>query len=88
MSDFNPAEQFRKFHPEEAAELALQSESKWFRVSLEYTLSEMAFSGANAEELSGARRIINGLLQLSIVPLERPKYPPKHLTELGESESF
>lgn len=80
MADFNPQLSFQTFHKEETQELLRQREARWFTLSLNAALSQMAHSGAEAAELRGARRLIDALLNLPEKPGEARSYPKKELS--------
>lgn len=79
MTEFNPKQSFQTFHKEETQELLRQREARWFTLSLNAALSQMAHAGAEAAELRGARRLIDALLNLPDKPTEGRSYPVKEL---------
>lgn len=79
MADFSPKDAFTTFHKEESQELMRQREARWFTLSLNSALAQVAHSGAEAAELKGARRLIDSLLNLPDKASEARSYPIKEL---------
>ena len=86
MSDFSPKSQFILYHKEEAEALHQQSSERWFKISLNSALAQLAIHGASSDELKGARAFIDVLLNLPLTTkIER--LPIKTLEVLGTEPS-
>lgn len=85
--EFSVTDQFRNYQADSAELLLKQREQRWFVVSLDYALAHVASLGATKEELSGAKRLIQSLINLPDTPVERPSFPVRELTTFEQQES-
>lgn len=83
MINFNPKINFTTFHKEEAESLIAQRESRWLTLALNAALAQLAMT-ATGEELKGARRLIDTLLNLPDPIDTVGGYPVKELKTLDK----
>jgi len=77
--NYSPKENFRELQKDSLEELKNNCSARWFSVCLDYSMSQIAFQGATAEELIGARRLISTILTLSKKSDEPPVFPSRSL---------
>ena len=63
-TEFSPRIAFQTLHKSSADELKAHREDGWLKTALAFSLGDMAFTGATAEELHGARKLIYTLQNL------------------------
>ena len=78
----NPQEQFKKYQPEHAGTLRVESQRSWFLTSLIYAQAAVVDRGATADEINGMNRFAEMLVQLAADTPEIVKLPVKKLAVL------
>jgi hypothetical protein len=63
-TEFSPRITFQTLHKASAEELKAHREDAWLKTSLAFAVGELAFRGATAEQLYGARQLIHTLQNL------------------------
>jgi hypothetical protein len=81
MTTFSPKQQFRDYHPDAAQELGKQHDKRWFCLALTHALAQVAAVGATQEEMMGARRFVQTLLNLFEESESLPQFPKRELVE-------
>ena len=82
MPEFSPKSDYQGFHADCSEELSKQHDKRWFTVSIAYALAQMTAANCTGEELSGARKFIQTLLNLPEKPGKLSGYPPRRLEAL------
>lgn len=84
MLTLSPHHQFLSANAKEAEALKMATTERWMAVALTHALASMSIGGATKDELNGARKFIDILLNLAepIKPLA-PSLPSK---ELGQNQ--
>jgi hypothetical protein len=72
---FNPAEHFRQFN-RDSKEFMKAAQGQNLSIALVYSLAEMVHRGASAEEMTGARRLIDIFLGIAEKPEAQSGMPP------------
>lgn len=75
MTDFSPRDQFQRHEQEAAAELQKNREQQWLTLGFTFSISQMVFMGATAEQLMGARMFITEFQNLWEKPEKDQKFP-------------
>lgn len=76
MELLSPRENFATHHKASAEELSKHVRTKWLSDSTDYVLAQIAFQGATAEQLKGARtfvEVFHALGEKTEAPLRFPK---------------
>lgn len=63
-TEFSPRITFQTLHKASAEELKAHREDAWLKTSLAFAVGELAYRGASAEQLYGARQLIHTLQNL------------------------
>jgi hypothetical protein len=58
MTTLSPKENFQQFQKPIADQVQMHRESSWLTVGFTYAVAELAYSGATAERIAGARAFI------------------------------
>lgn len=84
--EFSPKSNYQSFHSDCAEELQKQYDKRWFTVSIGHAMEMLAFCGATADEIAGARKFISHLINLPQKHDVMPSYPKRELNALEATE--
>jgi hypothetical protein len=79
MTAYSPKQTFLGWEKHASENLQARREDTWLTVSITYALAELAYSGASAEQLAGARHFITVLQNLWEKTPEPSKMPAQTL---------
>lgn len=78
-----PKALYLQVHSDIAAKMAELSQDRVLRVTTQFAFTQMAWEGATKEQLDGARRYAQILMEMGNKAEPIAKFPEKNLTELG-----
>jgi len=79
MTVFDPKQQFTKWHPGVASKLRDEHQSPWFVTTESFALLQMAASGCTAEEMLGAKMLIQAINNLAADEEQVTRFPKRTL---------
>jgi hypothetical protein len=81
MNVIDPQRDFQTLTGEFANEIRKQAPQPWFRAACNSALAQVAWAGATADEINGARKFMRVLMNIGEVPVPLPAFPRKDLDE-------
>jgi len=78
----SPKSLFQQIHKEAAANMSVTAADRSLRLAVAFTLSQMAYDGATQEQLAGAKRFSDILMNIGEPDTKPTPFPVKELKQL------